>query len=124
MLQLLSENLPLIISGVIVPLVAWFIKTKVESDKTERILLSLNDAVGTAVAATAQTYISEIKKAKADGKLTDEEKRNARHIAIQDAKRLLGKKVLGELRKMFGDEDIVISSKIEAEVADRKLNPL
>ena len=121
-LQLLSENLPLIVSGVIVPLVAWFIKKKVDHEKTEHLLLTLNEAVGTAVASTAQVYVKEIRRGRADGKLTEDEKKNARRTAIREAKRLLGVKLCKELRKRVGGEDAALETYIEAEVAERK-NP-
>lgn len=120
--QILSDNLPLVVSGVVVPFVSWFIKKKVDHEKTEHLLLTLNEAVGTAVASTAQVYVSEIKKAKADGKLTDDEKKNARRAAIQEAKRLLGERLCSELRKRTGSADAVLETYVEAEVADRK-NP-
>ena len=121
-LNLASEYLPLIVSGVIVPLVAWFIKKRVDNEKTEHLLLTLNEAVGTAVASTAQVYVSELKKGRADGKLTDDEKKNARRAAIREAKRLLGEKLCGELRKRTGNADTAIETYVEAEVAERK-NP-
>ena len=121
-LNLASEYLPLIVSGVIVPLVAWFIKKRVDNEKTEHLLLTLNEAVGTAVASTAQVYVSELKKGRADGKLTEEEKGNARHAAIREAKRLLGKKLCSVLRKRYGGEDAMLATYVEAEVAERK-NP-
>lgn len=119
-LNLLSEYLPLIVSGIIVPLVAWYIKKKVDNEKTEHLLLTLNEAVGTAVASTSQVYVKEIKRAKVDGKLTDEEKKNARRAAIQEAKRLLGEKLCKELHKRSGSADAVLETYIEAEVAERK----
>ncbi len=119
-LNLASEYLPLIVSGVVVPLVSWFIKKKVDHEKTEHLLLTLNEAVGTAVASTAQVYVSELKKARTDGKLTDEEKKNARRAAIREAKRLLGEKLCKELRKRCGSEDAVLETYVEAEVAERK----
>lgn len=120
--NLALEYLPLIVSSVLVPLVSWYIKKKVDHEKTEHLLLTINDAVGTAVASTAQVYVKEIKKGRADGKLTDEEKGNARHAAIREAKRLLGAKLSSELRKRFGGVDDVLATYVEAEVADRK-NP-
>jgi hypothetical protein len=118
--QILSDNLPLVVSGVVVPLLSWFIKKKVDHEKTEHLLLTLNDAVGTAVASTAQVYVGELKKARTDGKLTDEEKKNARRAAIREAKRLLGEKLCKELRKRCGSEDAALETYVEAEVAERK----
>lgn len=122
-LILASEHLPLLVSSVIVPLVTWFIKKKVDHEKTEHLLLTLNDAVGTAVASTAQVYVKEIKKARADSKLTDEEKKNARSAAIREAKRLLGEKLCKELRKRTGSVDAALETYVEAEVAARKNLP-
>lgn len=119
-LSIVSDNLPLIISGVLVPLVSWFIKKKVDNEKAQHLLLELNNAVGTAVASTAQVYVKEIRKAAADGKLTDEEKKNARRAAIREAKRLLGEKLCKELRKRCGSADAALETYVEAEVAARK----
>ena len=122
-LSLALEYLPLLVSGVIVPLVAWFIKKKVDHEKTEHLLLTLNDAVGTAVASTAQVYVKAIKKARADGKLTEEEKKKARSAAICEAKRLLGAKLCKELGKRTGYEaTAALETYVEAEVAASK-NP-
>jgi hypothetical protein len=121
--QILSDNLPLVVSVVVVPFVSWFIKKKVDHEKTEHLLLTLNEAVGTAVASTAQVYVGELKKARADGKLTDEEKKNARRVAIREAKRLLGEKLCKELRKRCGSEDAALETYVEAEVAERKNLP-
>jgi hypothetical protein len=121
--QILSDNLPLVVLSVIVPFVSWFIKKKVDHEKTEHLLLTLNEAVGTAVASTAQVYVGELKKARADGKLTDEEKKNARRVAIREAKRLLGEKLCKELRKRCGSEDAALETYVEAEVAERKNLP-
>ncbi len=121
--QVLSDNLPLVVSGVVVPFVSWFIKKKVDHEKTEHLLLTLNEAVGTAVASTAQVYVGELKKARADGKLTGEEKKNARREAIREAKRLLGEKLCKELRKRCGSEDAALETYVEAEVAERKNLP-
>lgn len=119
-LNLLTDNLALIVSGVIVPLVARYIKKRVDNEKVESLLLSVNEAVGTAVASTTQIYAKQVKRAKADGKLTDDEKKNARSIALREAKRLLGGKLCKELQKRTGDLKEVLETYIEAELLTQK----
>jgi hypothetical protein len=72
-----------------------------------------------AVLAVAQGYVNDIKKAREDGKLTDEEKAEAKRRAIAMAKSYIGPKGLKILARVLGLDNVTdwIADKIEAEVA-------
>ncbi len=120
MLEVLAENLPLIVSGVIVPLVSWYIKKKIDNERLSQALVGINEAVLSGVGKTAQTYVREIKKSRADGKLTAAEKQEAKRKAMITAKALIQPKLCKEARKLFGDLDTVLSARIERALAEKK----
>lgn len=119
-LNLLTENLALIVSGVIVPLVSWFIKKKVDNERLRQALIGLNEAVFTGVGHSAQTYVKAMREAQKDGKLTAAEKQEAKRRAINTAKAHLGPKLRKEAKKIFGDLDTVLSARVEAMIAEKK----
>ena len=121
LIQLLLEHLPLLIAGVLAAFAARFLCERVRSERMRRVLYALNESVCAAVASTEQTYVSEIKKTRRSGRLLSEEKTHAKRAALREAKRLLGSRLLGELRALFGaNEDNLLSTYVEAEVATRK----
>lgn len=70
-----------------------------------------------AVLEVSQTYADEIKRASADGTLTDDEKREARTMAVEIAKSNLGKRGLSRLGRVLGlDVDKWLVSKTEQAV--------
>lgn len=75
------------------------------------------DVVGAAVVEVAETYTEELKKANADGKLTDEEKKIARERALEIAKQLGAKSGLNVVN-LIGEE--LINSIIAKKVAELK----
>lgn len=120
LLNLLSENLPLLISGVIVPLVSWYIKKKVDNERLQQTLLRLNEAVMTGVGHAGQTYVRAIKRGREDGHLTLDEKREAKTMAIVAARESITPKLRKEVNKLIGDFDSVLSTRIEAKIAENK----
>lgn len=81
-------------------------------------------AVTRATQEVWQTYVQALKEANADGKLTDVEKRNAKKLALDAAKKYLGKKGIAELIKILGvDPDDWLGGLIESVVGERKLLP-
>lgn len=109
--------------GAITTLVGWFIKNKVEGEKAERALMLLNGAAWNTVGEVAQTYVKARRRANADGKLTEAEKREARTLALRKAKQIIGAKGQKLLRQVMGDHETVeahLVSAIEARVASVK----
>lgn len=77
-----------------------------------------------AVAEINQVYVDELRKARADGDLTDQEKAYARSMAIEKAKENIGKKGLARVARIVGiDAERWIASKVEQAVALSKLAP-
>jgi hypothetical protein len=98
--------------------VAQFVAAKTKNQALAGILTRANEAVFSAVSDVAQTYVDDLKRGAADGKLTDEERDEAKRKALGKAKRLLGSdgmkllaKVLGF--KTAGQADEFLSAKIE-----------
>jgi hypothetical protein len=74
--------------------------------------------VGDAVLAVSQTYVDALKAANADGKLTDQEKAEAKAKALALIKQNLGPVGLRKLAKIIGvDVDGWLGTKLEAAVA-------
>src|SRR5690606_24734791 len=69
-----------------------------------------------AVRATGQTYVDELKKAREDGKITEEEARLARELAWQHFKAQMGAAALAELELIVGDVVEWFQSEVEAAV--------
>lgn len=75
-----------------------------------------------AVLEINQTYVSELRKAREDGELTEAEKLTARTRAVEVAKANLGKKGLARLARVVGiNPDEWIASKVEQAVAKTKI---
>lgn len=108
---------------------AQLIRAKVQNEYLKGVLVRLDDAVFTAVKDLQQSVVEEIKAASADGKITDDEKRQIKERALASVKSHLGTKGLAEIAKVFGLEggalETLLSSKVEAAVHDlRRTAPL
>jgi len=101
---------------------AQLIRAKAQNEYLKGVLVRLDDAVFTAVKDLQQTVVGAIKDASADGRITDDEKRQIKEKALASVKSHLGTKGIGELAKILGLEgsalDGLLSSKIEAAVHD------
>lgn len=80
-----------------------------------------------AVEEVSQVYVDAIRKARADGKLTEEEKEEAKRMAIESFKSNFGgEEALKRLARALGIADAMswVESKLEVAVKDAKpLNP-
>lgn len=105
------------VGGLAASLILKMLKDGTAKQIVERALTE----VGHAVLAVAQTYVSAIKEASADGILTAQEKAEAKAKAIALAKQNIGKEGLLKLAKILGvDLDGWLGTKIEAAVATLK----
>lgn len=89
-------------------------------DKASDILWRVSDEARNAVKVVAQTYTNDIKAARADGKLTEEEKREALNRAKQVMFTHLGQAGLRELEYVVEDVNTYIENMIEGALADLK----
>jgi hypothetical protein len=90
----------------------------------DRLLLGLQHAVMTAVRDVHQTYVQHIVKGREDRKLTAEEKRIAKNLALSKAKTYIGLKGAKLLLKSFelSEDELneLLKGKIEADVLGLK----
>lgn len=113
--------------GMVLARLVW---VRISSDWARQAVARAYDEVTGAVLEVWQTYVSELKRAKVDGLLTDAEKREARRRAVAVAKENIGAKGLKRLAnalgvsRFFGEADAKvdrwIESKTEAVVAGLK----
>lgn len=102
--------------------VAQLISAKVKNEWVRGVLARLDDAVLNAVREVEQSVVAEIKAARADGKLTADERARVKAQAIESIRSHLGVKGLGELGRVLGLEDgcleKLLSTRVEAAVHD------
>lgn len=132
---LLLQGLEIVLGFVGVTGVGWllvrltqFISAKVSNAYLQGVLVRSSEVIFAVVKELCQTEADAIKLARADGKLTDDEKSNLKAVAVDTVKSYLGAKGLGELAKVLGFDpaqiDAFLGTKIEATVRDVKLSPL
>lgn len=101
---------------------AQLIRAKVQNEYLKGVLVRLDDAVFTAVKDLQQTVVEQIKVASADGKITDDEKKQIKDRALAAVKSHLGAKGLAEAAGILGlggaALEGLLSSKVEAAVHD------
>ncbi len=119
-----------------IPLVTWllgilgigmsFVMRQIwKNARLLEVMTRLGHAVRDAVNDVFQTYISELRRANADGKLTDEEKAIAKQMAIERAKVFLGRKGIKVLLYSLGMKqetlDTFLGGQVESEIRKQKL---
>lgn len=100
---------------IVTPLAAWFAKRYID-DGTARVTAreALYDAARAAVAETYETYVRAMKAGRADGTLSDAERREAMRLAVERAKQIA--RVRGvDLARTYGED--VIRGVVQAAVA-------
>lgn len=107
-------------------LLAKYVIAKIGNENVRKYVGRAVYEVQDAVSEVYQTYVSELKKANADGKLTDSEKKSAKDMALSAAKANIGQKGLNRLTRTLGfgdasEADAWLGNKIEAAVAKPKL---
>ncbi len=103
--------------------IRW-IHSKTQSSLVDRALTAVSSACHLAVTETWTGYVEALKDSAADGKLTAEERREARDQAIELAKSYLGAKGIALIVDGLGIEsdflDSFLGASIEASLADVK----
>ena len=101
-------------------LFARYILVKIGREVAQKYLGRSWIEVKSAVAEVYQTYVSALKEANLDGKLTAEEKAEAKSRALKVAKANIGKKGLSRLLRILGLEsdalDTWLGTQVEAAV--------
>lgn len=126
LIQLIPLLSPLVMLGLgyVSKLLADLIKAKTKNEYLSGVLVRLNTSVVDAVKAIEQSVVEEIKKASADGVITDAERLSIKQAALDAVKSYLGVKGLNEIGKVLGLSNAavegLISDKIEAAVHDLK----
>jgi hypothetical protein len=94
----------------------------VQNESLKGVLVRLDDAVFTAVKDLQQSVVEQIKAANADGKITDDEKKQIKERALASVKANLGTKGLAEVARVLGLDggalEGLLASKVEAAVHD------
>lgn len=102
---------------------AAYLRNRAMAIKDEQLRNAALDAIGRAqeevyasVEYVAQTYVADMKAAKEDGKLTNEEKAEALSRAKQAFKTRMGQHALEQLAAVVGDLEEWLRTQIEATV--------
>jgi hypothetical protein len=108
--------------GVLGAKYAW---GKISNDWARGVMMRVYAEIESAVLEVVQVYTDDLKKAAADGKLTNLEKTNARSLALKTIKSNIGKKGLARLARILGcgDLDRWLMSKVESTVHNLKDPP-
>lgn len=129
LLPIVWPVLLIVVGGYLVPKLKELLEEKIAGEKhnyAEAVAIRATDAIYTATAEIGQTYVDAIKEGKADGKLDDAEKAEAKKRAAARAKQLIGPEGIRVLSEVLGGEyaaETFISSKIEAAIKDAKSRP-
>lgn len=122
--QVLTNLLITALTGAVPVLVTFFvnwIKTKIETDKTNlnaKYLKMAADAIATATLETTQTYVESLKGQSAFDK---EAQAEALQKSLNRAKEIMGEQTRVALEEIVGDINTYIISQIEASIAKQKI---
>lgn len=97
-----------------------YIRTKVNNEKAQATMLSINDMVKTVVADVGATSVKRVRAAADDGVITANEAQALKSEAILRIKALIPPQSTKIAAKVISDLDVYINSKIEEEVAASK----
>ena len=99
-------------------------QTSVQGERLRAALLRLEDAVVTAVKDIEQTLAAEYRALASDGKLSREDRRRLKEIAVRRVKTFLGSTGLKELGSVLDVWELsvedLIGAKVEATILDMK----
>ena len=120
--ELLVSSLPFLTAAGVYVLTAagLFLSSRYRNDKLAKALILLDKIVIDVVRELNQTTVAELKKARADGKLTRDEAEQIKHKAIDLILTRLGIHLIRELERNIGPLVVLIGTKIEAAVHDCK----
>ena len=112
----MTKTILLVITGLfawgVERFVAW-LNAKIKESKLTSKLTEAKEVVQNAVKKIYQCYVQDEKK---QGTLTDEQKAEARKMAIVESKSLMNKSLQQYITKELGDLDTWLSTQIEATI--------
>lgn len=118
----LEALLPVLVLAITTALgyaIRW-LSAKVHSERVQTLLATVQEAIEAVVREAEQTLVEGLKKARLDGKLSEEERTAVLKAAIDSAKRAIGTKGLALLESAAGvgeaELDSWLRTRIEAEV--------
>lgn len=112
-----------IVTGVVVPVLialGKLIVAKINNATLNRVVAAVHEAVGVAVDSVYQTYVSDIKAASADGKLSQDEAAEALNKAVAQAQQLLPTDVYNYINQNQTDVKNYLIAQIEAKIGGSK----
>lgn len=120
--DLLIVGLPLVTAGSVYALTATalYLTTRYRDNRLAQALVVLDEVVISVVKELNQTMVDDLKKARADGKLTPEEAEQIKKQAVDLVMNRLGAGIPQVLQKTFGPLLALVSTKIEATLYDLK----
>lgn len=103
-------------------LLTRYVWRRIGNDYARGVVSRAYEEVRSAVLEVAQTYTSELKAGRADGRLTESEKTEAKQRAIARAKSNIGRKGLERLARVLDLESVEgwLANRTEAAVAQYK----
>ena len=131
-IKMLSDLLP-VVGTLLTAILGWvsiqaerYIRAKISNSYAQNALIRLNETAEIVVKELSQTYVDGLKEKTADGKLTEEEKRQLKEMAVTKMKSYLGVEGLKLLKYIMGGDDIagLLSGAIERKVCESKLGSL
>lgn len=118
--EILVTLITLVFTVVIAPAVAFYFRSKAKSVIVTDAIDDMERAAINAANAIAQTYVSDLKKSREDGKLTDDEKSEALFSAISLAERMLSKGAKDYMAKNGLEIGQYLESLIEAKIGEER----
>lgn len=94
-----------------------YLASKAENETSKKYLEAVADAVSTAVTYTSQTYVDALKASK---QFSKENQKEALKMAVEQAELLLTGEARTFIERAYGDLQVYLVSKIEAEVRRQK----
>ncbi|HEX7714774.1 MAG TPA: hypothetical protein VF531_12235 [Bacillota bacterium] len=120
--DLLIYSLPLLTTGATVALTATglYLGSKLHNKRLAQAVMLLDQIVIDVVKELNQTVVADLKKARADGKLTPDEAAQIKSKAIELIVSRLGLDLIRVIERSLGSVLLIIATKIEATVFDCK----
>jgi hypothetical protein len=100
-----GEPLATLIVGILGAVMTRFVWSRINTDWARRLLERVYAEVVDAVLIVWQTYVHELKESSADGKLTPEERAEAKRRAVATVLKNLGETGIDRLAKALGFKD-------------------
>jgi hypothetical protein len=120
-----TQTISWLLAAVLGPLLARLLAGYVKNQRIVGVLNRLGGLVHDVVAEVTQTFVEELKRGRADGKLTIVERKEAKRRALMALKQYLGSRGIAELLRVIGLPepalDAWLSTRIESELVRAKL---